>query len=52
MTGVVESSGREAAALQLDQLGYLPIRIEEQSARFDWRASLQALNDLDRAGDR
>ncbi len=46
MTGVVECSGREAAALQLDQLGYLPIRIEEQSAGFDWRASLQALNDL------
>src|SRR3990172_9636822 len=45
MTGVVECSGREAAALQLDQLGYLPIRIEEQSAR-DWRASLQALNEL------
>lgn len=46
MTGVVECSGREAAALQLDQLGYLPIRIEEQSAGFDWRASFQALNDL------
>src|SRR3990172_7564399 len=46
MTGVVECSGREAAALQLDQLGYLPIRIDEQSAGFDWRASLQALNDL------
>jgi type II secretory pathway component PulF len=46
MTGVVECSGREAAALQLDQLGYLPIRIEEQSASFDWRASLQAFNEL------
>src|SRR3990172_6280756 len=46
MTGVVECSGREAAALQLDQLGYLPIRIEEQSSGFDWRASLQVLNDL------
>jgi len=41
MTGVMESSGREAAALQLDQLGYLPIRIDEAKG-WDWRASMKA----------
>ncbi|MBI3607703.1 MAG: type II secretion system F family protein [Nitrospirae bacterium] len=41
MTGVMESSGREAAALQLDQLGYLPIRIEETKG-WDWRESIKA----------
>ena len=41
MTGVMESSGREAAALQLDQLGYLPIRIDETKG-WDWREAMKA----------
>jgi type II secretory pathway component PulF len=45
MTGIVESSGREAAALQLDQLGYLPIRIDEASG-WDWRTSLKAFEEF------
>jgi type II secretory pathway component PulF len=45
LTGTVESSGREAAALQLDQLGYLPIRIDEAKG-FDWRGSLKIVENL------
>ena len=44
MTGVVESSGRDAAAVQLSQLGYLPVRIEE-AKKWDWRESLRALEE-------
>ncbi|MEO5657265.1 MAG: type II secretion system F family protein, partial [Nitrospiria bacterium] len=40
---VVESSGRDAAALQLDQLGYLPVRIEEAKAWAGWRDGLKTL---------
>lgn len=40
MTGIVESSGRDSAALQLDQLGYLPVRIEETKAWASWRDGL------------
>lgn len=39
MTGILESSGRDAAALQLDQLGYLPVRIEEAGG-WNWREAL------------
>jgi type II secretory pathway component PulF len=45
LTGTVESSGREAAALHLDRLGYLPIRIDEVSG-FDWRAFLKKFETL------
>jgi len=44
MTGTVESSGREAAALQLAQLGYFPIRIAEVKG-LDWRAGLKTIED-------
>ncbi|HEY4484769.1 MAG TPA: type II secretion system F family protein [Nitrospiria bacterium] len=30
-TGVIETAGRDAVAMQLDQLGYFPIAIEEKS---------------------
>ncbi|HET8760379.1 MAG TPA: type II secretion system F family protein [Nitrospiria bacterium] len=36
MTGVIESSGRDAAAIHLNQLGYFPVRIDETVGR-DWR---------------
>ncbi len=36
MTGVLESSGRDAVAMQINQLGYFPVRIEEASG-WDWR---------------
>jgi type II secretory pathway component PulF len=36
MTGVLESSGRDAAAIHLNQLGYFPVRIDE-TAGWDWR---------------
>ncbi|MFZ5876399.1 MAG: type II secretion system F family protein [Nitrospirota bacterium] len=36
MTGVLESSGRDAAAMQINQLGYFPVRIEEANG-WDWR---------------
>jgi type II secretory pathway component PulF len=42
MTGTLESSGRDAAAIQLDQLGYLPVRIEDASG-WDWREGLAAI---------
>ncbi len=45
MTGILESSGREAAALQLDQLGYLPIRIDEATG-WDWRTSLKSFEEF------
>lgn len=38
MTGVLESSGRDAAAMQINQLGYFPVRIQEASG-WDWRES-------------
>lgn len=41
MTGIMESSGRDAAALQLDQLGYLPVRIEEARSWGNWRDALK-----------
>ena len=43
MTGVMESSGRDAAALQLDQLGYFPVRIEEATEWGNWRDALTKL---------
>jgi type II secretory pathway component PulF len=36
MTGVLESSGRDAAAMQINQLGYFPVRIVEAGG-WDWR---------------
>jgi type II secretory pathway component PulF len=36
MTGVLESSGRDAAAMEINQLGYFPVRIEEANG-WDWR---------------
>lgn len=42
MTGILESSGRDAAAMQLDQLGYLPVRIEDASG-WNWREGLAAI---------
>lgn len=44
MTGVLDSSGRDAVALHLGQLGYLPIRIQEATGT-DWRESLKALEE-------
>ncbi len=42
MTGILESPGRDAAAMQLSQLGYLPVRIQEAKG-WEWRESLKAL---------
>jgi type II secretory pathway component PulF len=42
MTGVLDSSGRDAVALHLGQLGYLPVRIQE-AAGWDWREVLATI---------
>src|SRR5574341_1228806 len=44
MTGILESPGRDAAAIQLSQLGYLPVRIQEATG-WDWRESLKTLEE-------
>jgi type II secretory pathway component PulF len=44
MTGILESPGRDAAAVQLSQLGYLPVRIQEATG-WDWRESLKTLEE-------
>jgi type II secretory pathway component PulF len=44
MTGVLDSSGRDAAAIHLNQLGYFPVRIDEAKGT-DWRESFARVGD-------
>jgi type II secretory pathway component PulF len=39
-TGILQTNGREAAILQLDGMGFIPILVEEERERFDWQELL------------
>lgn len=44
MTGILDSSGRDAVATHLSQIGYLPVRIEEARG-WDWREAIKNLEE-------
>ncbi len=39
-TGILQTNGREAAILQLDGMGFIPILVEEQREQFNWQELL------------